>query len=245
MKKYDIRILILSRSRSESISTHKVLPEYIEILVPTSEEALYRQKVRNPILTIPDEIKGLGKVRNWVLKHFKEETIIMVDDDIRNCYCLTHEFTRKITDGNEVVQILINTAVMAKDIGARVFGFAQTDIRKYNGCDPFNLNTWIGGVIGVIGRKYDFRNDKFKVDVDYCLQNLLVERIVFQNTMYTFPQMRDNNKGGNSAFRTEDDYNKSVQSLSDKWGDSIKIKWHNSQIKISLNVPRRQSLEIF
>lgn len=237
-------MLILSRGRAETITTHKVLPEWVEILVPESEVDLYKAKVNNPLLTIPDDVCGLGCVRNWVLDHFPEETVIMVDDDIKCCYCLTHEFTRRVPNGDDVMQVLINTAVMAKDIGAKCFGFAQTDIRKYKACDPFNLNTWVGCVIGVIGRKYRFREDKFKVDIDYCLQNLLVERIIFQDSRYTFPQSRDNNKGGNSKFRTQEGFNQSIESLKDKWGDNIKVSNHKSQVRIALNVKRRQPIEI-
>ena len=244
MKLYNIRVLILSRGRYETITTHRVLPEWVEIVVPESEKELYANVVANPLITIPDNVIGLGNVRNWILKNVPEETVIMADDDIKCCYCLTHEFTERVPNGDAVMQVLINTAVMANDMGVKCFGFAQTDIRKFNACDPFKLNTWVGGVIGIIGRKYEFRKDKFKVDIDYCLQNLLVERIVFQDTRYTFPQARDNNKGGNSIYRTEEAYMASIATLQDKWGDNIKVKWHKGQVNISLNVKRRQSVEI-
>lgn len=244
LKKYNIKLLILSRGRANSITTNKILPEWVEILVPDDEIEQYKATVENPLLTIPTEIKGLGKVRNWVLDNFKEETIIMIDDDITHLYCLTGEKTRDVTDEEEVVQVLINTAVMAKDLNCHCFGFSQTDIRKYNATEPFKFNSWIGGVIGIIGRKYRFRNDKYKVDIDYCLQCLLVDRIIFQDCRYFFWQNRDNNKGGNSSFRTEEEYNKSIETLCDKWGDCLKISnQHKSQVKINLNVKRKQAIK--
>ena len=221
-----------------------MFPDWVEVLVPDDEEALYKAKVKNPILTIPAEVKGLGEVRNWVLEHFSEEIVVMIDDDIARLYCLTGERSLEISDPDEVVQVVINTAVMAKDLGIHVFGFSQTDIRKYNGTEPFTLASWVGGVIGVIGRKYTFRKDKYKVDIDYCLQNLLVDRILWQDNRYLFSQKRDNNKGGNSLFRTETDFNKSVQSLKDKWGDNINVGTFKGQIKIRLNVKRRQAIEL-
>ena len=244
LKKYDIRIIILSRGRYNTITTTNILPDWIEVLVPESEYSSYKQRLENPLLTIPDEIEGLGAVRNWVLDNFKERTIIMLDDDIKRLYSLTGEYSEEIDDKEEVVQVLINTAVMANDMGVKVFGYNQTDIRKYNATEPFRLSTWIGGVIGVIGRRYRFRQDKFKVDIDYCLQNLLDERILLQDARYLFSQLRDNNIGGNSIFRTEEGYNKSVETLKRKWGDCIKVKNHKGQLHISLNVARRQKLEI-
>lgn len=220
------------------------MPDYIEVLVPESQKEDYASKIKNPILTTPDDVIGLGMLRNWVLDNFTEETIIMIDDDIMRVYCNSEEHARAITDPEEMLQILINDAVMAKDMGVKVFGFTQTDIRKYNGTEPFKLNTWVGCVVGIIGRKYRFRNDKFKVDIDYCLQTLLVDRILFQDTRYYFFQHRDDNTGGNSEFRTQADFEKSTQSLVDKWGDCVKIGKHRNQIRISLNVKRRQSIEI-
>ena len=244
LKKYDIRIIIISRGRSETITTNKIFPDYIEVLVPDSEKELYENNIDNPILTIPDEVKGLGEVRNWCLENFNEEILVMVDDDISRLYCLSEPLSKEIKDPEEVVQIIINAAVMAKDMNVHCFGFSQTDIRKYNGTEPFKLSTWVGCVIGIVGRKYKFRKDKFKVDIDFCLQNLLVDRIIFCDNRYLFSQKRDCNVGGNSIFRTDEEYKKSVESLSNKWGKYLKIKNnYSSNIRINLNVQRRQSIE--
>ena len=135
---------------------------------------------------------------------------------------------------------------MAKDAGVGCFGYTQTDIRKYNGTAPFTLCTWVGCVIGVIGKGIQFRNDKFKVDIDFCLQNLMINRIIWCDNRYYFSQARDNNSGGNSLFRNQEEYEKSCQSLKEKWGSYINIKndKHRSQISISLNVKRKQSLDL-
>lgn len=245
LKLYDIKILILSRGRSGKVTTVHLVPDYIEVLVPESEKEQYESTLTNKVLTIPDSFKGLGQVRNWVLDNFKEETIIMMDDDLTTLYCMTEEKARNIKDKEEVIQILINSAVMAKDMGVHCFGYSQTDIRKFNGTEPFRLSTWVGGVIGVIGRKYRFRNDYFKVDIDFCLKNLLVDRIIFMDNRYYFIQNRDNNTGGNSAFRTMEAYQKSCETLKRKWGKYIKIKMgKGSQISISLNVKRKQEVKI-
>ena len=82
LKEYNIRLLILSRGRSQAITTTEIMPEWVEVLVPESEESLYRAAVKNPILTIPDNVIGLGRVRNWVLRNFEDRTIVMLDDDI-------------------------------------------------------------------------------------------------------------------------------------------------------------------
>lgn len=247
LKKYDIRLLVISRSRYKSIkkNTCKIFPDWVEVLVPESEKALYAKEIPNPLLTVPDEIVGLGALRNWVLDNFPEETVIMIDDDIQRIYSLTGVRSRIIKSKEEAVQILINAAIMCKDAGLHCFGFSQTDIRKYRGTEPFGLVSWIGCVVGVVGRKYRFRNDKFKVDIDYCLQNLATDRVLWIDNRYYFAQNRDNNMGGNSIWRTEEELQKSVETLQKKWGVYIKIsnKKHANNVKISLNVARKQAIK--
>ena len=53
MKQYDIRLLILSRGRSDAVSTASLLPDWVEMLVPVTEKELYEKNYKNPILTIP------------------------------------------------------------------------------------------------------------------------------------------------------------------------------------------------
>lgn len=237
--------MILSRSRWSSISTNKLLPDFIEIVVPESQKDEYAKVVPNPLITTPDDVLGLGALRNWCIDNFKEETIIMLDDDIYRLYCITGAKARHISNKNVILEILVNDAIMAKDMGTNCFGYTQTDIRKYNAHSPFTLNTWVGGIIGVIGKGQRFRNDYFKVDIDFCLQTLMNYRILLCDNRYQWCQYRDNNKGGNSQFRTKEAFDKSVETLKAKWGECITINRdkHTSQISIKLNVPRKQDIK--
>ena len=244
MKQYDIKLLILSRGRSDAVSTASLLPDWVEMLVPVSEAEEYKKRYANPILTIPDEIMGLGPVRNWVLDNFKENIVIMIDDDIKTMYCISGLHARAITDKEEFVQILINTAVMAEDAGLHCFGYSQTDIRKYNGTEPFKLGGWVGCIIGVIERKFRFRDDKFKVDIDYCLKCMLVDRVIWIDNRYYCIQQRDNNKGGNSAFRTQEEYQKSLNSLLEKWKGWLTTSENRSQVSIKTHIKRKQEIKL-
>ena len=219
------------------------MPDWIEVLVPESQKDEYEQSIPNPIVTTPDDVIGLGRLRNWCLDNFHEETLVMVDDDINAFYRLTGAYSESVEDPEEFVQIIINTAVMAKDAGCGVFSFQQTDIRKYNGTEPFALSTWGGTIIGVIGRKFRFRDDKFKVDIDFFLQNLLVNRIVWVDNRYYANNRKDLNSGGNAEFRTEDEYNRSIETLAEKWGDCLRISDFKNQKRIRFNFTRRQTLK--
>ena len=247
LKKYDIRLVIISRGRHESIvgNTLKLLPDWVDLVVPEKEKFLYSSVCDNPLTTYDgDLIKGLGQTRNFVLETFKENTIIMFDDDLKKFYSTTGELSRNIDDVGEILQTIINTSVMSQDLGVSYFGFSQVDIRMYKGTDPFTLNSWVGGVVGVNGRKYRFRDDPFKVDIDYALQCLLVDRITFLDNRFTFAQARDNKKGGSSLYRTQDSMEKSIASLRKKWGSAITIKEgrHKNNMSTKINVPRKQAI---
>lgn len=244
LKHLGIRILVPSRGRSEVARTQRILPDWVEFVVPKSQESDYRKAIDNPLILIPDEINTLGTTRNYILDSIEEETIIMLDDDIFKMYCLTGENTKEVKDPEEVIQVLVNTAIMAKEAGARVFGFSQSDIRKYKGHSPFSMCTWLGTVIGVIGRKYRFLDGRNKVDVDYCLQNLLVERIVWCDCRYWFRNNKNAVKGGTSETKTQDSEKADYDFLEKRWGEYVKrAKNGKSNRKLRLNVERKQKLD--
>ena len=230
--------MILSRGRSRTITSHKLFP-YATLVIPDDEEEVYKHIKLHTVL-IPAELKGLSRVRNWVLDNFDEEIVIMVDDDIKSLVFLQYEKNKKIKDSAYIAQVLINAAIMADDMEVGVFGFNQKwDVRKYDGSLPFKLKTWVGGVIGVVGRKLRFdEKNMFKVDIDFCLQNLLKNRILFVDNRYSFEQERDKNLGGNSIFRTEEKVKKEMSYLKKKWKGHISIGKFSNQHKIRLKVKR-------
>mgnify|MGYP001166930932 FL=1 len=235
------KVVILSRGRWDTITSHDLFP-YADLVVPTSEKEKYKH-TGNKIVTIPDKIEGLGGVRNWVLENYDEECIIMVDDDIKQLALVSGVQHKMINDVEYIKQVLENTYICAKDIGAKLFGFSQTiDLRKYKPYKPFSLNSWVGGVVGVIGRKYKFINNKLKVDIDFYLQNVLIDRIVFVDLRYSFIQHRYKNKGGNSLYRTEEQVKKELEVLKNKWGKYFNYSLTKTTEKTSVNVKRKQIL---
>lgn len=244
LKELDIKIVIISRGRSDSINTHNLLPNFIEVVVPKSEVEDYKKTVtENPIFDIDDNVQGLGQLRNHLIDIFEEETVIMLDDDISQAYCISGRSSRRIDDNEELLQILINTAVMALDLGVGVFGYFQGNIMQYNGTQPFSFTGWVGGVIGVIGKEIRFTNRKFKVDIDFCLKNMYEHRILFIDNRYQFTNKMDNNKGGNSAFRTMKQFEDDVKTLKKVWGKYVRIDYRwKTQVSIKTNVIRKQPI---
>jgi glycosyltransferase involved in cell wall biosynthesis len=233
--------VILSRGRSKLISTYKIIKDPI-VVVPQSEYEAYKKSTGlTSIIRIPDKIKGLAKVRNWALDHFRERVVVMLDDDITKVWCISHEKGYNITDPATINQIIDNTARCCIEAGARVFGFNQAwDVRKFKANNPFKLTGWIGGVIGVVGRRLRFdETNKLRVDVDFCLQNMLENRIIWKEDRFSFVQQRFSNVGGNSIFRTADADKTERDYLKRKWGAYVIFAKTKVGITIKTEVPRK------
>lgn len=215
---------------------------FATLLVPESEKELY-EHTGLEINTVPDEIIGLGPLRNWVLDNYKEHVIIMADDDISHVWVNSRKKGVKITDPETIFQLLVNTAQCAVDLRTSCFGFSQVwDVRKYNATEPFDLAGWVGGVIGVVGRDIRFVDHMFKVDVDFCLRVLMKDRILWKDNRFSFVQKRDKNLGGNSLFRTSERIEKELTYLEHRWGKYFKRRLSKSGEITNIRVKRKNDL---
>ena len=94
LRPLSLRPVILSRSRASTISSHRLFPG-AALLVPESEAESYRHTGLS-IETIPDAIAGISAVRNWVLRRFTEDCVVMLDDDISACVCMVSLRCRRL-----------------------------------------------------------------------------------------------------------------------------------------------------
>jgi hypothetical protein len=202
LRPLSLRLVILSRSRSRSITSHKLFPT-ATLLVPASEAEHYAHTGLE-IETIPDAVAGISAVRNWVLRHFKEDAIIMLDDDISACVCMVSLRCRRLSVV-ETIAMLENSAWSARGAGARLFGWHQrSDPRLLQRNDPFGVNHWVGGAVGVVRDEHGGVPKwdellKCKCDIDATLQELLDNRLVWNEARFCFVQERDKNLGGTAC----------------------------------------------
>ena len=239
--------VILSRGRSQTITTHNFFPHAL-LVCPDTERDLYHRKCpKSEIVEIPESVRGLGAVRNWVLDNIAGD-VVMIDDDMKRCFYLGGEKYVYFNDLETIWQIVENCWINAMDAGAMCFGFNQTySMVKFHPCEPFLLNSWIGNVVGIIGRNRELRFtevNKGKVDIDFCLTNMMVCRKVWIDNRYAFTFTRDNNTGGNSAFRDSTTLTKEMDYLKRKWGKYISFSNTKSKESIRIHVPRKQDIYI-
>ena len=76
------------------------------------------------------------------------------------------------------------------------------------------------------------------------LQELLDNRLVWNEARFCFVQERDKNLGGNSLFRSADRIAAEKRYLKRKWKAHIRFESYQSQDKTAMDVQRRQSVSL-
>jgi hypothetical protein len=235
----------MSRSRSRAITSHRLFPT-ATLVVPESELSDY---ARLPLekVTIPDAVSGVSAVRNWIVRHFTEDALVMLDDDITACVCMVSLRCRKLSP-EETLAMIENSACGARGAGARLFGWHQrSDPRLLQRNDPFGVNHWVGGAVGAVRDAHSGLPNwdellKCKCDIDATLEELMVNRHVWNEARFCFVQDRDKNLGGNSLFRSADRIAAEKRYLKRKWKSHIRFENYKSQDRVAMDAPRRQSL---
>jgi hypothetical protein len=243
LRPLSMRFVIMSRGRPRSMTTHKLFPA-ATLVVPESELGNYAH-IALEKATIPDELSGVSVVRNWILKRFDEEVVVMFDDDISAAMCMVSLKVRKLSV-EETAAMVENTARCAFGAGARLFGWHQrSDPRLLQRNDPFGVHHWVGGAVGVIGKavKWD-ELLKCKCDIDATLTELMENRLVWNEARFCFAQERDKNLGGNSLLRSEERIAAEKRYLKSKWKAHMRFETYKSQDRVAIDVSRRQSVAL-
>ena len=215
-----MKIVIPSKGRAQTLA-EKALRLFPDALVCVGDDEVepYR-KVTSNLLVHPASVVGIGPLRQWVLDHVKDPCVVQVDDDVTHVYSQVGFHKWRIEDADTARAIVERLAILAADAGARVFGFQQAARPlTYANFRPFSLNTWVGGVVGIIGRELRFDTSLLlRADIDFCLQSLMRDRFVLVDGRYSFIHTRFAGKGGNARQRSAERHAREIAYLKRKWG---------------------------
>lgn len=244
-----MEIVIVSRKRSHICfkTSFKLFPDAKVSVAEEEAEDYYLAGIpREHLLVHPNDVVGISKKRNWVLKNVKDETCVMVDDDCELIMALVGERPRRIRDPHAIRQILENLESCAKAVGAHMFAMNQAwDIRKYNQFKPFSFVGYPAGLVGIIGREvwYD-ENQRVHDDVDFAMQQVAKYRIVWIDDRFGYVQRIQTTKmsGGCQGLNTEAVDRKERMYLKKKWGIYYVMgEWAKQGVSSHINIVRQQS----
>jgi hypothetical protein len=242
-----MKVVIPSKARADKINRFSLalFPD-ATVTVDEREVADYAPVVPKGQLLPHPPLQFLPQIRNWLLDHIPDDEFLMVDDDIRSVYSKTGVVIKHYRHPNDVAQIVDNAALVAREIGAHLFGFTQDGgVFGYRPQDPLSFTGWLGTVFGVIGRTWRY-DERFLVgteDMDVSLQCLLNDRIIFIDERFHFWSMdRLRSRGGVGANRSLERELADSELLSRKWGQYVSMGFKATGTRYkSIHVSRRQA----
>jgi len=237
-----IALVCMSRRRARTWprQSGRFFPE-ATLCVAEEERDEYHGLTKRELLLHPNNVTGIGPVRQWILDHVSSPLVYMVPDDIVGAYGLTGTYANHIAPPL-IWDLLVNTIECAEAAGAHLCGFNQAwDVRKFTPLQPFNLNGWVDGPMGVVGRelRYDPKL-KLHADTDFALQHLRKFRIIWQDNRFAFAHDRWKQAGGNAVNRTKAAHDVEFAYLHRKWGAHLRTRWAKGTFISKISVERRQ-----
>ena len=235
-----MRIVIPSKGRAQTLCKKalRLFPD-ATVCVGDDETEQYR-KVSTNLLVHPASVAGIGPLRQWVLDNVNDPCVVMVDDDVTHVYSQVGFHKRRIEDADTARAIVERLAILAQDAGARVFGFQQAARPlSYANFRPFSLNTWVGGLVEIIGRELRYDTALLRrADIDFCLQSLMSDRFVLVDGRYSFIHTRFAGSGGNAKQRSAERHAREIAYLKRKWGPYLEEVQAKGTTRLVVKVQR-------
>lgn len=232
----ELKIVIPSHKRADRVTTTSAVEGTI-LCVAESQRAVYAACNKGiEIVTHDDNLIGLARKRDWIIKHFGN--VMMLDDDIDSMKRVYAEKGEEVeVEPNVAADIIRSTAYACQNSGFYLFGFstAPTPI-AYNSLKPIQLSGYMTGCAhGVIKGSKLWYNPDIICNEDYwiSLLNAYHHRGVWKDTRFYFAQ-RDTfvNRGGLAEFRNFEAEEKDFQLLQKVFGsDVIQLRKQTEKMK--------------
>jgi hypothetical protein len=242
-----MQIVIPSRKRSDTIG-RRSLPLFPTAVVTVDEAEMdaYRPVCQQAGVTLLPHppMDTLAKIYNWCVDAFAADVVILADDDIVKLVSFTGISVKAYRDPIVIYQVLENAAECARGVGARLFGFTDSqNPMHYKPQDPLSFVANLYTVCGYVGKKV--HSDPYRRmfrDMDTTLTELMDNRIVFCDTRFHFESVSPLRQGGgNAVVRAGEDLPTAMSYMQRKWGPYVR-KGKTGDLVLNLHeVKRRQA----
>lgn len=233
----DCKIVVLSKGRPDKILTKRSVTDKFILVVPHDECDTYKEYNKDlEVISQPKEVRGITMARQFVLDHF--ESVFMLDDDIdyvRKMYTEEGE-PYKVTNQETILQIIAQNESLAKQCGAKMFGF--THARRpvaYNPMKPFSFTGFLNGSHTGFLKGHNLKYDPRLIEgEDHFISayNVYKNRFMIIDNRYAF-FTKDNwtSDGGCSMDRNSQNLKRDTLLLRELFGEVVHIKTGTSMKK--------------
>lgn len=246
ISKKDLKVVIPSRKRVESCAKTVQLFHNPIVCVAEEEEDEYLSALDCLVVTHPNEITGIGRLRQWILDRFDDRCLVQCNDDVRGLVCMAGQKSRRIRDRDAILAIMLNAANIAEGMGACVWSFAPSpQPRMFSPIKPFYFTRIEGSLAGMIGRevRYDPKVAQFD-DVDLALECLRTKRYVWQDVRFAPIHNFQTMAGGNSISRGKEKTAAELAHMKRKWGRYLRVHLTQSTVSLIIKVSRQQKINL-
>jgi len=214
-----------SYKRAGNISVRRFYPDTV-LAVHEFEAGEYKKKDGEPILIIPDSLRGnMGKVRNFIVESFGD--VVMLDDDVVSVGRFdsrVNDFQGKSYDKNEFESFVDHGFRMAEELGVCLWGVnLQSDPKFYRAYSPFSFLSPVLGPFSCI-RKNPIRYDErlsLNEDYDYFLQHIQRYHKTLRFNCNWYKAGHLSQRGGCGAYRTMKEEKAQSDLMIQKWGRGV------------------------
>jgi hypothetical protein len=231
----EIKVIIPSAGRfMKPLSTLRHIAN-ATVVVPETEVLYYRRA--NPganIIEHPEEIKGMGNKRNWIMDQFGD--VFMLDDDLagirKNCVPFYEKV--QILSPLEAYDLIQFLGDMCRQMGAVLFGFGNaTNMVMFKPQEPFRMSGYINGAsLGMLQNNRLRFNPEIVSANDYYISALNAyhyRRCLKDMRFVALQKGVGNTKGGMARVKTPQTERNDSLLLRKYFGEAIRPKNVNNK----------------
>ena len=234
-------IAIPSKGRAGETKTDKILKSGV-LFVPESEANQYQRTSRN-VVGIPDEVKGITKTRNWILRNCGAGRVVFVDDDVKaQGWKKLYEYNAKDKPLTEAQWLheFEKLFDLTEQLEYKIWG-VSTDgaLRSVYPYKPFLFRSYVtASCMGIINDGTYYFDEDFPVKEDYeiCLRHIRDRGGVLCCRYIYWANSHWVDDGGCKTYRTQRMEAECIKKLVQKYPGYIRqIVRGGSEYSIELN----------
>lgn len=222
-------IAVPSKGRAGQVKTAKILPSCV-VYVPELEVAAYKKAGSQQVVGVPNDVRGITKTRNWILRNTDDRHVVMVDDDVKaqgyanlEPYKVQH---KKLQEA-EWMQEFQKLFDLTEDLNFRIWGVAtQGAARSVYPYKPFLWKSYVtGSCMGIINDGKTYFDEEFPVKEDYELNLRCIKEdggVVAARYLY-WENSHWHDEGGCKDYRTQSMEEDCIKRLKKKYPGMLRV----------------------
>ena len=234
-----MKICVPSSNRSKSCTTNKTLPSAI-FFVPENQADNYIENIENKVIPVPSKYDGITRTRNFILNHFKDENVLFIDDDVRQCGYYTKGSMISMMYGCEelFLGIFKKHFELSQGLGFKIWGCESSTSNFANHpLQPFSFSSVITcNLMGIINDGEFYFDEQFQVKEDYELMLRHYKKYGghLKSRQFYWANKHWNNEGGCVDYRTDKMEEEAIGNLKQRYGAMISKSRSKNKHQISI-----------